>query len=192
LPTLAWLEPVQAQSSQVNVAGVKLDSDISVGGQKLQLNGYGVRYKFVKVYLAALYMPAKATKNEDVLKLGVKRLALTALRDVKGDEFGKLFTRAMEDNASREEFTKSINSVIRIGQIFADAKQFTKGDLITVDYVPGTGMVTSHNGKQRGEPFKEPEFHSLMLKIWFGPKPADDALRKALLGEQTSANTNIN
>jgi hypothetical protein len=30
------------------------------------------------------------------------------------------------------------------------------------------------------------------MQIWFGKKPADEQLRRALLGEQTSANTNIN
>jgi Chalcone isomerase-like len=175
------------------VAGIKFDTEATVGGQKLQLNGTGVRIRAIfRVYAAGLYTPSKITKNEDVLKPGVKRLQMVALRDVKGDEFGKLFTRAMEDNASREEFSKSINSVIRMGQIFADAKQFAKGDVIILDFVPNSGLVVTHKGKPLGDPFKEAEFQSLMLKIWFGPKPVDNELRKALLGEQTTANTNVN
>lgn len=184
--------PVMAQVP-TTLAGVKFEPEATLGGQKLQLNGTGVRIRAVfRVYVAGLYTPSKVTKNEDVLKPGVKRLQMVALRDVKGDEFGKLFTRAMEDNATREEFSKSINSVIRMGQIFADAKQFAKGDLIVLDFVPATGLVVSHKGKPLGDAFKEPEFQNLMLKIWFGPKPVDNELRKALLGEQTSANTNIN
>ncbi len=180
-------------AAQTTLAGVRFEPDATVAGQKLQLNGAGVRIRAIfKVYAAGLYTSTKLTKNEDVLRPGIKRLQLVALRDVKGDEFGKLFTRAMEDNATRDEFSKSINSVIRMGQIFADAKQFAKGDLIVLDFVPATGLVVLHKGKQLGEPFKEPEFHSLMLKIWFGPKPVDNELRKALLGEQSTANTNIN
>lgn len=178
---------------QTSLAGVKFEPEITVSGQKLQLNGTGVRIRAIfRVYAAGLYSQTKMTKNEDVLKPSLKRLHMVALRDVKGDEFGKLFTRAMEDNATREEFAKSINSVIRMGQIFADAKQFAKGDVITNDFIPGTGLVISHKGKPLGEPFKEPEFQSLLLKVWFGPKPVDNELRKALLGEQTTANTNIN
>ncbi len=180
--------------AQTTVAGVKYEPEITLGGQKLQLNGAGVRYRAVfKVYAAALYTPAKITKNEEALKASTaSRMHLVALRDVGGDEFGKLFTRSMEANASREEFSKSINSVIRMGQIFADAKQFSKGDVILLDYVPGTGTTISHKGKQLGDAFKEPEFHSLMMKIWFGTKPVDEALRGALLGGQTTANTNVN
>ena len=97
----------------------------------------------------------------------------------------------MEANSTREEFAKSIGNVVRMGQIFADARNFNEKDVILVDYVPGTGTVVSHKGKQMGEPFKEPEFNSLMMKIWFGPKPADEALRVALLGGQSTANTNL-
>ena len=179
--------------AQATVGGIKFDPEVTVAGQKLQLNGAGLRIRAVfRVYAAGLYTPTKATKNEDILKPGVKRLQMVALRDVGGDEFGKLFTRALEANASREEFSKSINSVIRMGQIFADARQFAKGDVIILDFVPTTGLVVTHKGKPLGEAFKEAEFQSLMLKIWFGPKPVDNELRKALLGEQSTANTNVN
>ncbi|MFS9599030.1 chalcone isomerase family protein [Acinetobacter baumannii] len=33
-----------------------------------------------------------------------------------------------------------------------------------------------------GETIKEPEFFSALLRIWLGDKPADDALKDALLG----------
>lgn len=179
--------------AQATVGGIKFDPEVTVSGQKLQLNGAGLRIRAIfRVYAAGLYTPAKVTKNEDVLKPGVKRLHMVALRDVKGDEFGKLFTRAMEDNATREEFAKSISSVVRMGQIFADAKQFAKGDVIILDFNPTSGLAISHKGKPLGDAFKEAEFQSLMLKIWFGPKPVDNELRKALLGEQSTANTNVN
>ncbi len=183
-------QPALAQST---LAGVTFDKEVTVGGQKLQLNGAGVRFKVIfKVYAAALYTPTKVTTNEAVIRAtGARRLHLVALRDVGGDEFGKLFTRSMEANASREEFAKSITNVIRMGQIFADARSFKEKDVILVDNVPGIGTVISHRGKQMGDAFKEPEFASLMMKIWFGPKPADEPLRQALLGGQSSANTNL-
>jgi hypothetical protein len=186
LPALAW--------AQTKLAEVVYPNEITLGGQKLLLNGYGMRFRFgFRVYAAALYTPTKFTKNEEVINPKVaKRMHLVAQRDVKGDDFGKLFTRAMEDNMSKEDFSKIINGVLRMSTIFADAKQFAKGDVIIVDAVPGTGLVITFRGKQQGEPIKEPEFSQAMMQIWFGKKPADEQLRKALLGEQTSANTNIN
>jgi Chalcone isomerase-like len=185
LPAISW--------AQSKIAEVVYPNEVTVGGQKLLLNGYGMRFRFgFRVYTAALYLPTKTTKNEDVTKQTVaKRMHLVAQRDVKGDDFGKLFSRGMEENMSKEDFSKIINGVIRMGNIFAEAKQFSKGDVILIDYVPGTGLITNFRGKQQGEPIKEPEFTENFFKIWFGKKPADDQLRKALLGEQTSANTNI-
>jgi hypothetical protein len=179
-------------SAQVTLAGARFDPEVTLGGQKLQLNGAGVRFKAMfKVYAVGLYTPRKVTRNDDVLDPRVpKRLQLVALRDVGGDEFGKLFSRAIEENATREEFSKSINAVIRMGQIFADQKQFTKGDVVLIDYVPGTGLSITAKGKQQ-EVFKEPQFSSIMYKIWFGAHPPDTNLQKALLGEQNYTNTNL-
>jgi hypothetical protein len=180
-------------SAQTTVAGVQFEQNITVAGQRLQLNGAGVRFRAIfRVYAAALYTPTKMTTNDEVLKPGVRRIHLVALRDSSGDQFGKLFTRAMEDNASREEFMKSIDSVVRMGQNFSNARQFNKGESLILDFAPSTGLVVTFRGQKVGEPFPGPEFQALMQKIWFGPKPVDEALRKALLGEQTTANTNVN
>lgn len=186
LPAVSW--------AQTKLAEVSFPNEATVGGQKLQINGYGMRFRFgLRIYAAALYTPTKLTKNEDVVKPTVaKRLQLVAQRDVKGDDFGKLFARGMEENMSKEEFSKIINGVIRMGNIFAEGKTFSKGETIVVDVIPGTGLITTFRGKQQGEAIKEPEFSENFFKIWFGKKPADEALRKALLGEQSTANTNIN
>lgn len=198
---LAWgftavataLTPVAAWA-QSKIAEVTYPNEVTVGGQKLLLNGYGMRFRFgFRGYTAALYTPSKMTKNEDVIKPTVaKRIHLVAQRDLKGDELGKLFSRGMEDNMTKEDFSKIVNGVIRMGNIFAEGKQFNKGESIIIDNIPGTGLLTTFRGKQQGEPIKEPEFSENFFKIWFGKKPADEALRVALLGGQSSANTNIN
>jgi hypothetical protein len=177
----------------VTLSGVRFEPEATVGGQKLLLNGAGVRFREVfKVYAAALYAQSKLTTNDAVLKVtGPRRMHLVALRNVKGDDFGKLFTRAMEDNASREEFAKNVPNVIKMGQIFADARNFNEKDVILLDWVPGTGTVIQHKGKLMTEPIKDVDFYVLLSKIWFGQKPADEALRVALLGGSSTANTNV-
>ncbi len=186
MPMASW--------AQTKLADVTYPNEVTVGGQKLQLNGAGMRFRFgFKGYAAALYTPNKVTKNEDVIKPTLtKRMHLVAQRDLKGDELGKLFSRGIEENMTKEEFSKIINGVIRMGTIFAEGKQFNKGESIIVDCIPGTGLVTNFRNKQQGEPIKEPEFAENFFKIWFGKKPADEALRVALLGGQSSANSNIN
>ncbi|HEY1090735.1 MAG TPA: chalcone isomerase family protein [Burkholderiaceae bacterium] len=174
-----------ALAETVDVAGIKFDTQAEVGGQKLLLNGAGVRYKFIiKVYSAGLYLAAKTNTPEGVLSApGAKRLHIVMLRDIDGNELGKLFTKGMEANAPRDEFVKSINGVLKLSEVFASRKQLNSGDNFSVDYVPGIGSTLLVNGKSLlSEPIKEPEFFSALLRIWLGDKPADDNLKESLLG----------
>jgi len=181
---MALVQPLAARADTIELSGVKYETAQDVAGQKLQLNGAGIRYKAVfKVYTAGLYLGAKAATPEAVLATpGPKRIHIVALRDIDGNDLGKLFTKGMEQNAPRDEFVKSINGVLKIAELFAAKKELTKGESFSVDWVPGTGAVVLVNGKPHGEPIKEPEFYSALLRIWIGKAPADDQLKDALLG----------
>lgn len=174
-----------AWAQGVEVASVKYEPVLDLAGQKLQLNGAGVRYKFVvKVYTAGLYLAQKANTTAEVLAMpGPKRVHIQMLRDIDGNELGKLFVKGMEANAPRDEFVKSINGVLKLSEVFASRKALNTGDSFSVDYVPGVGSVLLLNGKSvMPEPIKEPEFFTALLRIWLGDKPADDGLKDALLG----------
>lgn len=186
--TVAFATAAQAQP--VEVAGVKYEPAVLAGEGKLVLNGAGVRYKVViKVYTAGLYLSAKASTPEAALAApGAKRIHLVMLREIDANELGKLFTRAMQDNAAREEFSKSIPGTIRMGEMFAVRKKLNSGDAVSIDWRPGVGTTISVNGKvDSGEPIKEAEFFNALLKIWLGNKPADYNLKEALLGHAKSA-----
>ncbi len=169
----------------VETSGVKYAPSMAVAGSNLVLNGAGTRYKFVvKVYTAGLYMTAKATTSEAALAVpGPKRIHVVMLRDIDANELGKLFTRGMQDNSPREEFSKSIPGTLRMADIFSAKKKLVAGENFSVDYVPGVGTTVLVNGKLQGEPVKEPEFFSGLLRIWLGQNPADQQLKDALLGQ---------
>lgn len=168
----------------VEVAGVKYDSSVQVNGTKVLLNGAGLRRKTIfKVYAAALYLTAKASTPEAVLASpGPKRIHIVMLREINAAELGKLFARGMEDNAPREEFSKSIAGVLTMSDIFSTYKKLMPGEAFTVDWIPGSGTVITINGKVANVPIKEPEFYSALLKIWLGKSPADTLLKDGLLG----------
>jgi hypothetical protein len=175
--------PAGAQTTEV--AGVKYEQAVSVGNAKLQLNGAGIRYKAVfKVYTAGLYLTGKANNTDAVLAVpGPKRMHIVMLRDIDANELGKLFTRGMQDNAPREEFSKSIPGTLRLSELFAAKKKLLAGDNFSVEWVPGQGTTVLINGKASIEPIKEPEFFTALMKIWLGKSPADAALKDALLGK---------
>lgn len=186
--------PFARAQSATELAGVKYEPSVQIGTSRLQLNGAGIRYKAVfKVYTAGLYLGTKAATTEAVLAgPGAKRMHIVMLRDIDGNELGKLFTRGMQDNASREDFSKSIAGTIRMSEIFSLRKKLTAGENFSVDWVPGTGTVVMINGKPAGEPIKEPEFFSSMMKIWLGNNPADAQLKEALLGKAPAARDPFN
>jgi hypothetical protein len=179
LLALAAPLPVLAQApapAGIEVAGVRYAPTIAVGNANLQLNGAGIRYKAVfKVYAAGLYLGAKASTPDAVYTSpGPKRLHVVMLRDIDGNELGKLFTDGMQKNATREEFGKSIPGTL---------KKLAAGDSFSVDYIPGTGTVIWLNGKVAAEPIAEPVFFIAMMKIWLGANPPDWQLKEALLGQ---------
>lgn len=183
--SVALALPLGAHAADtIDVGGIKMDTTAQVGGAKLQLNGSGVRYKAIfKVYSAGLYLNAKATTPEAVLSnTGPRRMHIVMLREIDANELGKLFTKSMEQNASREEFSKIIPGVIKMGEIFAARKKLGAGDHFSIDYVPGQGTSIVVLGKPAAEPIKEPEFFAALMKIWLGKVPADAQLKDALLG----------
>ena len=171
-------------AAPVELAGVKLDEAVEVQGTKLQLNGAGIRYKAIfKVYVAGLYMGKKAATPEEIYAApGPKRLSITLVREIDSNELGKSFTKAFEENTPRNEMVKLIPGLVKMGQIFADQKKLLAGEAFTIDWLPGTGTVITVKGKPQGEPFREPEFFTALMRIWFGPHPADFKLKDQLLG----------
>jgi hypothetical protein len=183
------LAALAAQAAQVDVAGVKLDEALDLHGSKLELNGAGVRYKAIfKVYAAGLYLSAKAATTDAVLAApGPRLIKIVMLREIDANELGKLFTKGMEQNAPREEFSKSIGGIMQMSEIFSSRKSLKAGEWFAVEWVPGTGTVILVNGQPTGQPVKEPEFYSALMKIWLGNSPADAGLKEALLGKAAAA-----
>jgi len=179
--------PAVAQPGGVEIAGVRYPVAVSLAGSNLVLNGAGIRYRFViQVYTAGLYLGAKADTPDAVLAApGPKRLAVTMLREIDANELGRLFTRGMQDNAAKDEFSKSIPGTLKLADIFSARKKLLKGDSFSVDFVPGSGTTIVINGKAAGEPIVEPEFFKALIRIWLGPNPADDGLKQALLGSES-------
>ncbi len=190
--TLSFGAAAQNAASATEVGGVKFDNSMQVSNARLQLNGAGVRYKAVfKVYAAGLYLSNKAATPEAVLAApGPRLMKIVMLREIDANELGRLFTKGMEQNAPREEFSKSISGIMQMSEIFSSRKSLKAGEWFAVEWVPGTGTVILVNGQATGQPIKEPEFYSALMKIWLGKAPADAGLKEALLGKAATTQGN--
>ena len=113
-----------AQEPPRTVAGVAYPAQAGVGGQTLQLNGAGIRYKAIfKVYTAGLYLEKPAASLQEIAALpGPKRVSVTMLREIDSAELGKLFARGIEDNMERARFSRLVPGVLRMSDIFTQHK----------------------------------------------------------------------
>lgn len=171
-------------ASAIDIAGMKVDESARVSNKELKLNGAGIRVKAIfKVYVAALYLSEKKTTVPEVLDIaGPRRLTLIMLREISSEDFGQSFMTGLNANSDKAEKSKIINQMVKMGEIFASIPSLKKGDTITTDWIPGSGMVIQVNGKAVGEVLPDINFFNAYLKIWLGDKPADSSLKQSMLG----------
>jgi len=167
------------------VAGIKFDDSAKVAGKDLKLNGLGLRTKIVfKVYAAGLYLPEKSKNVAEIMKQeGPRRVTLVMMRDVSSEDFGAAYMKGLNDNVAMAEKSKIVTQLSKVGEMFASMQGLKKGDVLTLDWVPGAGSVYTLNGKKIGETIPELDYYNAMLRIWLGDKPVDSSLKAALLGD---------
>jgi hypothetical protein len=170
--------------------GVDIPPQVDVAGKTLVLNGAGTRYVFLfKVYTAALYLPQKSTQPQAIFNMpGPKELRLTMLRDVSGKELGDKLNEGIKNNLTPEEFTSFIPSLAQLGALFAQKSQLKTGETVTIRDIPGKGSTIAIDGVPSGGTFTDPQFFNSMLKIWLGKDPAEERLKRALLGNTADSN----
>jgi len=168
----------------VTVEGVKFEPTASVGGQSLVLNGAGLRTRlFFKVYAAGLYVPQKASDAAALLaQSGPRRVALTMLRDVDGDTLAGSLVDGLRANHGEAQMGALKGQVDALLAIFKQVGEAKKGDVIHLDWVPESGTRVVINSLPRGDAIAGADFFTALLRVWLGDKPADESLKKAMLG----------
>jgi hypothetical protein len=163
------------------LAGVEVPDTATVANTPLVLNGAGVRSKFIfKIYLGALYLPQKSSDPAAVVAhAGPDRILMHMIYDgVSKDQFSDAWYEDFNAN-NPDDYAKLHDQIVQFVSWFSDSK---KGDVITMDYVPGTGTQLSWNGALRGTIPGE-EFHKALLKVYMGPNPPTSSLKEGMLGK---------
>ena len=115
---LPWARPAQAA---VELEGVDLPDTVTAYGQKLVLNGAGVRKRgYFKADVTALYLPEKRTTPDAIYKLnGVRRIQLNILREFTSSTITRIFLADFKQSATDEEFKRLIGPIGLIGAAYA-------------------------------------------------------------------------
>ncbi len=169
-------------ASAKDVAGISLPDTVMLGAKPpLVLNGAGIRSKFfIKVYVGALYLPARTRDAEAVLHhTGPVAMHMHFLHgEVSKEKLVKAWNEGFDANLDAAERARLGPRIERFNGLFRTAR---KGDVIRLDYLPGTGTTVSINNEIRGA-IEGEDFMQAWLRIWLGKQPADADLKQGLLG----------
>jgi hypothetical protein len=178
LTLLALLAAAPAGAAVVD--GVEVPEELTVGGAVLRHNGSGIRKKFVvKVYVGSLYLAAPTRDAEAVVAADEpKAVRLRFLRDVSKEQMLDAFRDGFRANTPElaaalqpqlDELARALPGKMRDRAV------------PLVSYVPGTGtVVNAEGGGEVTIPGKE--FSDALFRNWVGRKPADDGMKRRMLG----------
>lgn len=179
---LALLLPATSQA--LEVAGTRFDEHLRLGDNALELNGAGVRSKFMfKVYALGLYLPARTgDAGRAIGQPGPKRIRIVTLRDVGVDMFVDGLTKGLEKNHGAAELAALAPRMEQFSATLKTMGEVAKGSVVTLDLLPGGATQLSANGRPLGKTIPGEDFYQALLRIWLGDKPAQDSLKDELLG----------
>lgn len=171
-------------ASAADVAGVMVAEHVSEGTQTLVLNGAGVRKRVVfDVYVAALYTTVKSEDASAIINsTQPRRLQLTLLRDIGSDALVQALNDGLADNTTPEELAALNAASSEFKTIMTSVGQGLKGDTIELNFTT-TGVAVKFKDKALGE-VKDPGFAAALMRVWLGAKPAQNSLKRALLGQK--------
>ncbi len=180
---LAGLVPRAAQAT-VAIEGVSFEDRITLAGRELLLNGTGLRAAgWFKLYVAALYLPSRASSSEQALAIaGPKRMRVVLLHEAPGPEFAKAVDKGVLRNASATEQEALRERLTRLTNQMRAVAEVQRGDIVDLDYDPARGTLMLINGKAQAAAIPGVDFYAALLRSFIGEQPYHRDLRAGLLG----------
>jgi hypothetical protein len=167
--------------SPVSAADVKLPAELNVAGQKLVLNGSGIRKKFFfSIYACGLYLPKPEKDVKKVIAADEPKAIIMHMIHSKVSK--EKIVKAWDDGFfknSQEKLDQLKDRIATFDAIFN--RDLVAGDRLVMSYVPGQGTIVKFNDEVH-KPIPGKDFNDALLAIWLGDNPADDDLKEAMLG----------
>jgi hypothetical protein len=171
-----------APASARECEGVTMPNSSRVDGERLTLNGMGIREATVfnvNVYIAGLYVEGERSRNaNDLLDTAKrKRLVLHFVRDVDGSDITEAFTEGFRSSAG-SNLSSMQGNIRRLNGWMTDMEE---GDVMQFTYIPGTGLRVDVKGRNKGT-IEGDDFARAFFGIWLGSSPPNSGLKRGLLG----------
>ncbi len=162
-----------------SLAGVTLPDTAVVEGSTLQLNGMGLREKYwIDIYVAGLYVTSTSQESDKLISSDTPKRLHTHFIYSKVPK-QKMIETLKENIKNNPEIKPETLQEIDKAALWME--DFTTGDELIFDYIPGTGTIFKIKGEVKGIiPGKE--FMQALFSIYVGNHPASEQLKNGLLG----------
>lgn len=148
---------------------------------ELVLNGVALHQELNSDYfLAGLYLPVASNNTDEILAMkGQKRMEMRVTFDnFSPRKFAGLWRDSIVINNSPADIEKFGPDILRFASVMKG--KLVRGDQVTFEQLPAATVV-SVNGIEMAR--FSPDFFSLLLRTWIGPRPATSDFKKDLLNK---------
>jgi hypothetical protein len=173
---------VSLSVSAVKVEGIVMPDTLQAGEQTLQLNGLGVRNKFIfELYVAGLYLTEKSSDAGAIIQS-------TDAMAIRLHIISPKVTSNKMSKATRQGFSKSTGGNVKT--IATEIEQFlggfsdkiVVGDVFEFINIPDQGVSVLKNGSEQAI-ITSAEFKQALFGIWLSNRPVKARLRDQMLGK---------
>jgi hypothetical protein len=153
-----------------------------LGGKEMVQNGSGSRTKFgMHLYNAALSVPQTMKGADESTIINSDEPMSIYISITSGMITKEKFVDAVSegfDSAAKSGFAADKSAYLNL----YNGVTIQKGDSFNNYYIPGQGLTVTHNNKALGT-IKGVQIKKAFFAIFIGPKPAQNSLKKGMLGK---------
>ena len=158
---------------------------IKLGADNLVLSGSALRsVLFIKGYSIGFYLPKKISSFDEVASLPntALRIMIIPHKELDAKAWTDSIERGFSKNLSDQELLQMRPFMDAINEELTQMKGVDVGDICTLDFIPQKGVIIGKNGTQ-SKAIGDRVFFNNILGIWLGDVPADEELKKTILGQ---------
>lgn len=170
-------------STYKSIEGVEFKDEITIGKEKLVLNGLGLREKYwFDLYVAGLYLKSKSTNATEIINNNETKVL--RIKMISSMVTSEKFIAAVNDGFSKSAGS-SIDSIAPqitlFKSIFKD-EAIVENDEFKLISIQGKGVKVEKNGTLK-KTISGAFFSQALFGIWLCGEPADEDLKEGLLGK---------
>ncbi len=166
----------------LEIQGIQVPQQVTVNGQRLTLNGAGLRtvkiaFIPIKAYVAAFYAPTPLKSEDAVMaSAGPMQFTFTFLKSVSQGQVTDAWQSQIQASMSYSYPGIEKDKAAFVGMFGA----LNQGEVEMVQFV-GSQTQVYDNGQLKGTILGR-DFQRAFLSLWFGSNPVQQDLKAALLG----------